>query len=82
MRVSPDHELALPLQSCFPFTGKGEKKSGKIEVSGKGEEDAAIEGTGLNAHPKAEETTPESTQNDLARADVRLNQVYGALRLD
>ena len=40
---------------------------GKIEVSGKGKEDGAIEGTGLNAHPKAEETTPESTRNDLAR---------------
>jgi WD40 repeat protein len=43
-------------------------------------ENVAIERPAANAHPKAEETTPESTRNDLAGADVRLNQVYGALR--
>jgi uncharacterized protein YecT (DUF1311 family) len=59
---------------------KVKSNPGKIEVNGQEKEDAAIEGTGPNAHPKAEETTPESTRNDLARADVRLNQVYGALR--
>ena len=60
---------------------KVKSNPGKIEVNGKEKEDAAIEETGVNAHPKAEETTPESTRSDLARADVRLNQVYAALRL-
>lgn len=60
---------------------KVKSNPGKIEVNGKEKEDTAIEETGVNAHPKAEETTPESTRNDLARADVRLNQVYAALRL-
>jgi hypothetical protein len=60
---------------------KVKSNPGKIEVNGKEKEDAAIEGTGPNAHPNAEETTPESTRNDLAGADGRLNQVYGALRL-
>jgi lysozyme inhibitor LprI len=60
---------------------KVKSNPGKIEVNGKEKEDAAIEETGVNAHPKAEETTPESTRNGLDRADVRLNQVYAALRL-
>jgi WD40 repeat protein/uncharacterized protein YecT (DUF1311 family) len=59
---------------------KVKRTPGKTEVNGKEKEDAAIERTGENADPKAKETTPKSTQNDLARADARLNQVYGALR--
>jgi uncharacterized protein YecT (DUF1311 family) len=59
---------------------KAKSNPGKIEVDGKEKEDAAIEGTSPNAHPEAEETTPESTRNDLDRADQRLNQAYGALR--
>jgi WD40 repeat protein/uncharacterized protein YecT (DUF1311 family) len=43
-------------------------------------ENVAIERPTANTQPKAEETTPKSTQNDLTRADARLNQVYGALR--
>jgi len=60
---------------------KVESNPGKIEVDGKEKENVALEGTSPNGHPKAEETTPESTRNDLDRADQRLNQAYGELRL-
>jgi uncharacterized protein YecT (DUF1311 family) len=53
----------------------------RVKVNGKKKEDVAIERPAADAQPKVEEPTPESTRNDFARADVRLNQVYGSLRL-
>jgi WD40 repeat protein len=70
-----------PAPASSPALEKVKNNPGKTEVNVKKKEDAAMEARSPTAPPKTEETIPGSTRNDLARADARLNEAYGALRV-